>query len=33
VVLAEDITRSFTRNYGTLKVRFENLATFIEQLA
>jgi hypothetical protein len=26
VVLAEDITRSFTRNYGTLKVRFESLA-------
>jgi uncharacterized protein len=33
VVLAEDIGRSFTRNYGTLKVRFENLAAFIEQLA
>jgi hypothetical protein len=33
VVLAEDITRTFTRNYGTLKVRFESLASFIEQLA
>jgi len=33
VVLAEDITRSFTRNYGTLKVQFESLAAFIEQLA
>jgi uncharacterized protein len=32
VVLARDITRSFTRNYGTLKVRFESLASFIEQL-
>ena len=33
VVLANDITRSFTRNYRTLKVRFESLASFIEQLA
>jgi uncharacterized protein len=32
IVLAEDITRSFARNYGTLKVRFENLTSFIDQL-
>ncbi|HEX3471745.1 MAG TPA: hypothetical protein VHT28_11230, partial [Silvibacterium sp.] len=32
IVLAEDITRSFIRNYGTLKVRFENLTSFINQL-
>jgi predicted AAA+ superfamily ATPase len=32
VVLAKDLTRSFTRNYGTLKVRFESLPSFIEQL-
>lgn len=33
VVLAEDITRAFTRNYGTLTVRFESLASFVEHLA
>lgn len=32
VVLAEDVTRPFTRNYGTLKVRFESLPSFIGQL-
>lgn len=32
VVLAEDITRAFTRNYGTLTVRFEGLASFVEHL-
>lgn len=33
VVLAEDIDRSFTRSYGSLKVRFESLAQFADQLA
>jgi uncharacterized protein len=33
VVLAEDITRTYTRNYGRLTVRFESLASFIEHLA
>lgn len=32
VVLAEDITRTFTRSYGTLKVRFESQSSFIDQL-
>jgi predicted AAA+ superfamily ATPase len=33
VVLAEDVTRAFTRNYGSLTVRFESLASFVEHLA
>ncbi|MDD4933678.1 MAG: ATP-binding protein [Methylacidiphilaceae bacterium] len=33
VVLAQDITRTFTRNYGRLKVRFENLTSFMQHLA
>ncbi len=33
IVLAEDITRAFSRNYGKLTVRFESLAYFSEQLA
>jgi predicted AAA+ superfamily ATPase len=33
VVLAEDVKQPFTRNYGTLKVRFEGLESFVSQLA
>ena len=32
VVLAEDVKQPFTRNYGTLKVRFEGLESFVGQL-
>ena len=32
VVLASDITRPFARSYGALRVRFESLASFIDQL-
>ena len=33
VVLAEDVKQPFSRNYGTLKVRFEGLGPFIDGLA
>ncbi len=33
VVLAEDVDRSFTRSYGPLKLRFESLSQFADQLA
>jgi hypothetical protein len=32
VVIAKDIDRTFTRNYGPLKVRFENLGQFANLL-
>jgi len=32
VVLAEDVKQPFSRNYGTLKVRFEGLGPFIDGL-
>jgi len=32
VVLAHDVTRSFIQRYGTLKVRFESLASFVDRL-
>jgi hypothetical protein len=32
VVLAKDITHTFIRSYGTLKMRFENLSSFLDQL-
>lgn len=33
VVLAEDVKQPFSRNYGTLKVRFEGLGPFLDGLA
>ena len=33
VMLAGDVKQSYTRNYGTLKVRFEGLTAFVDQLA
>ena len=32
VVLAQDVTRSFSRSFGSLRVRFENLSSLIDQL-
>ena len=31
VVLAQDVTRSFSQSFGSLRVRFENLSSFIDQ--
>jgi len=33
IVLAGDVKQSFARNYGALKVRFDVLGSFVEQLA
>ena len=32
IVVAQDVMRSFTQNFGNLKVRFESLSTFIDEL-
>jgi hypothetical protein len=33
LVLAQDVERTFTRTYGTLKIRFDNIRSFADSIS